>query len=204
MDIEYWVLRLAGLDLQRPVGLVVEDFATQFLPIGSEFGDVAGVVHGDGPAQIHLEAAEIQLLEEGAHQVHLLVVGRLEEGAQHRPNPIPGPPAVGLAGLEGVRLAPRAQADECRLGRVPGQVEARFVGRQVAGIGVRAHAAVHVPSLDRREIGGHRAGGQHRLDHRPRGVLVLPRLDEASALVHQLEGSDDHVGGRVGRPEIAC
>ena len=41
--------RATGGDLQRPVGLVVQDFAPQFVPVGGEFGYLAGVVLADEP-----------------------------------------------------------------------------------------------------------------------------------------------------------
>ena len=74
------------------------------------------IVHLDGLAQVYLETAEVELLEEGIYQMHLLVVGGLKESAQHRLQPLPGAEALGFSWPEMVWIAARAQADERRLG----------------------------------------------------------------------------------------
>ena len=82
--------------------------------------------------------------------------------------PSSSPPRSSPRPRSGRRRRAGACADR---GRVPAQAEARLVGGQVAGVGVRPHAAVHVPPLDRWEVGGHRAGA--RRSHRQGGAPVL-------------------------------
>ena len=72
------------------IHLVVQDHVSHFLPIFDQFGNLAGIIHRDGFAQIHLETAEIQILEESIHQPDLLVIRRGQERSQGGADPIPG------------------------------------------------------------------------------------------------------------------
>ena len=63
-----------GLNTQRTVVLVGQDHFAHLSAVVDQVWDLAWIIHGDGLFQVHLEATEIQIPEEGIHQVDLLVV----------------------------------------------------------------------------------------------------------------------------------
>ena len=63
------------LDCMRSIDFIVDDLPSQLLSVCSQLRDTTGIIHLNRFAEIHLEAPEVQLLEEGVDKVYLLIVG---------------------------------------------------------------------------------------------------------------------------------